>query len=103
MSTPAGSIAQHETIHTEIRTAARHTAVYGLGNVLAKVIGFLMLPLYTRYLKPVDYGTLEILDLSMSLLGMFLNMGITAALLRCYASAKTEEATRKTVGSAFLF
>jgi O-antigen/teichoic acid export membrane protein len=51
----------------------------------------------------VDYGILEILDLSMSLLGMFLNMGITAALLRCYAAATTDEDRRKTISSAFLF
>ena len=34
----------------EIGTAVRHSAVYGSGNILAKVLGFLMLPLYTHYL-----------------------------------------------------
>jgi O-antigen/teichoic acid export membrane protein len=110
MSTPASAPSasleprsERQDIAAEIQTAVRHTAVYGLGNALAKFIGFLMIPFYTHYLNPVDYGILEILDLSMSLLGMFLAMGMTAAMLRCYAAADSDEAQRGVVGSAFLF
>lgn len=71
--------------------------------MIVKAIGFIMLPVYTRYLTPVDYGTLEILDLSMSLLGMVLNMGLTAALLRYYATAQTSEEKRTVVSTALLF
>jgi O-antigen/teichoic acid export membrane protein len=97
------AIQEPGAIATEIRTAVRHSAVYGLGNVLAKGIGFFMLPFYTHYLSPVDYGVLEILDLSMSLLGMFVNMGITAALLRSYARAESESEKKKTISTAFIF
>jgi O-antigen/teichoic acid export membrane protein len=97
------TVQQRATIGNEIQTAIRHSAVYGLGGILAKGLGFLMLPFYTHYLSPADYGLLEILDLSMSLLGMFLNMGMTAALLRSYATAESDEEKRKTVSTAFLF
>src|SRR5271156_1388145 len=70
----------------EIGTAVRHSVVYGIGGVLTKAVSFLLLPFYTHYLIPRDYGVLEILDLSMSLLAMFLNMGIMAAMLRYYGS-----------------
>jgi O-antigen/teichoic acid export membrane protein len=92
-----------ENVVGEIRTAVRHSLIYGLGNVATKAVGFLMVPFYTHYLAPADYGTLEILDLSMSLFGMFLAMGMVSALLRCYASAATDEQRRKTVSTAFLF
>jgi O-antigen/teichoic acid export membrane protein len=62
-----------------------------------------MLPVYTRYLSPVDYGILEILELSMSLFGMFLNMGMTAALLRYYGAARTAEEKKRTVSTALIF
>jgi O-antigen/teichoic acid export membrane protein len=94
---------KHNSVVAELGTALRHSAVYGLGNVIAKAIGFLMIPFYTHYLNPVDYGVLEILDLSMSLLGMLLNMGITTALLRCYAGAKTPAAKNEAVSTAYLF
>lgn len=94
---------EQDNVAKEIQTAIRHSAVYGLGNVLAKALGFLMLPIYTHYLNPTDYGILEILDLSMSLFGMFLNMGMTAAVLRSYASAKSADEQQKTISTAFLF
>ena len=97
------SVQEQHTITKEIHTAVRHSAVYGLGNILTKVLGFLMLPFYTHYLNPADYGVLEILDLSMSLLGMFLNMGMTAAVLRIYGGAKSDEERNKTVSTAFWF
>jgi len=86
-----------------MRLAVRHSAVYGLGTVLAKGLGFLMLPLYTHYLSPRDYGVLEMLDLTMTLIGMFLNMGITAALLRYYNIHKSTSERHKLVATAFLF
>ena len=87
----------------EMRTAVRHSAVYGLGSIIAKALGFLMVPFYTHYLSPASYGVLEILDLSMSLLGMFLNMGMTAAMMRSFARAESQEAKRKVVSTGLLF
>jgi O-antigen/teichoic acid export membrane protein len=97
------AIQERENILQEIHTAVRHMAVYGIGNVLVKALGFLMLPFYTHYLSPKDYGVLEILDLSMSLFALMLNMGLTPAFLRCYAGAPTAEAKREVVGSGCLF
>jgi O-antigen/teichoic acid export membrane protein len=99
----AAAITQSDSGGSQIRTAVRHTAVYGLGNVIAKALGFLMLPLYTRFLKPADYGVLEILDLSMSLTGMLLAAGMTPAVLRSYGSAETAEEKRNIINSAFVF
>jgi O-antigen/teichoic acid export membrane protein len=87
----------------EIQTAIRHMAVYGIGNVLVKALGFLMLPFYTHYLGPADYGILEILDLSMSVFALVLNMGITPAFLRCYAGAPSAEEKRQIVSSGCIF
>src|ERR1019366_987872 len=91
------------SIAKELHTAVRHSAIYGFGTVLAKVVGFAMLPFYTHYLKPVDYGVLEILDLSMSLFGMVFNMGIAASLLRYYAAAQSPTDKQRVVSTAFLF
>jgi O-antigen/teichoic acid export membrane protein len=90
-------------IFGEIKTAVRHSTVYGLGNVLVKVLGFAMLPFYTHYLSPASYGLLEILDLSMSLLAMVLHMGIAPAFLRRYAAAQSVEEKNTAVSTAFLF
>ena len=103
MATAAHSETANGAISAEIATALRHSFVYGVGGVLVKGVGFFLLPLYTHYLSPPDYGLLEVLEVSISLLAMFLNMGVTAALLRYYGAAETESQKRKVVGSIFLF
>src|SRR3954470_11993663 len=97
------SAAAPQTAIKEIKAAARHTAVYSLGGILAKVAGFLMIPFYTHHLSPKDYGLLEILDLSMSLFAMVLHMGIAPAVLRAYAAAKTDLDRKRTVSTGFVF
>lgn len=95
-------VQERESVVKEISTAVRHSTVYGLGSVLSKMVGFLMLPFYTHYLGPRDYGILEVLDLSMSLFGMFLAMGLTASILRSHTRAATAEARRSVVSTAFV-
>jgi O-antigen/teichoic acid export membrane protein len=87
----------------EIGTAVKHGFAYGIGGILTKIAGFLLLPFYTHYLTPKSYGVLEILDLSMSLLGMFLSIGITSAMLRFYGAAKSLDEQRRVVGSIYTF
>lgn len=95
---------QRETAaRREVHIAVRHSVVYGLGTLLIRAVAFLMLPVYTRYLLPVDYGVLEVLDRSMSLLGMLVNIGITPALLRYYTMAETEEEKKRVVSTALVF
>src|SRR5260370_33960162 len=62
-----------------------------------------MLPLYTHYLAPSDYGIWELLDLVMSLLGMVLNMGLTTAILKYYAAADSSEDRRGVISTGFVF
>ncbi len=48
------------------RKRTRHfltdAAIYGMGGVLMQFVSVLLLPLYTRYLEPADYGVLEIIE-----------------------------------------
>jgi len=97
------TVQERENILQEIQTAIRHMAVYGVGNLLVKALGFFMLPFYTHYLGPTDYGILEILDLSMTLVSLVLNMGLTPAFLRCYAATGSAEEKRTFVATGCLF
>lgn len=103
MSTVAEASIQSDAIAKEVKTAAKHSLVYGIGGILTKALGFLLLPLYTHYLTPKTYGILELLDLSMSLLGMFLGMGLSAAFLKYYGAAESIEDRRKIVSTSLFF
>ena len=68
----------------ELKQLLKHTSTYSFGNILGKMVGFFMIPFYTHYLSPADYGTLELLDLSLALMGLVLTMWMNASIIRHY-------------------
>ncbi len=81
---------------------ASHSAIYALGVLLNRAAGFLMLPLYTRYLTPADYGAVEMLFMTTEVFAMIASAGLYSAVFRFHASAPTEEARRTVVATSTL-
>lgn len=67
----------------------KHSGIYGLGQIFSRLTSFLLLPVYTRYVPPADYGCLAILDLVANLLGIFVSAGMVSAVTRYHFDAKT--------------
>ena len=87
---------------TPFRRMVKHSSVYMAGVLFSRVISFIMLPIYTRFLTPADYGVLELLSMSMDVLAMLAGAGITAALLRYYSEKETTAEKNAVVTTALL-
>jgi O-antigen/teichoic acid export membrane protein len=87
----------------ELTKLLRHAAVYGVGRILSKGISLFLLPFYTYYLTPVDYGVMEILSLVVMLGGMVVGFGISSGLMRYYYATENEQERRELVGTALVF
>src|SRR5579864_2023283 len=83
----------------EIKKLLKHTTIYGAGNILGKMVGFFMIPFYTHYLTPADYGTLELLDLSLSLTGLVLTMWMNASVIRHYYEFEDQHNRSQVIGT----
>ncbi|MBP8100867.1 MAG: lipopolysaccharide biosynthesis protein [Burkholderiaceae bacterium] len=57
----------------------KDSLVYGVGALVAKGIGFLLLPLFTRIFAPAEYGAIEMLTTIASLLTALMVMGMDSA------------------------
>jgi O-antigen/teichoic acid export membrane protein len=68
----------------EVKTIIKHSSVYGIANLLQKGVGFLMIPVYTHYLTPSEYGILELMDLTITVITMLIGMGLGSAIIRFY-------------------
>ncbi|MDB5047952.1 MAG: conserved rane protein of unknown function [Fibrobacteres bacterium] len=79
----------------------KHSSIYGVFNILSRVIGFLMIPVYTRFLSPSDYGTIELLDLTGYIAAMFIGLSLSSAITRFYYEY-AEEGQRKLMASTSL-
>ena len=62
-----------------LKQLGKDSLVYGLGGILARGIGFFLLPLYTRIFTPADYGLIEMLGVINGFLGSLLVMGMDSA------------------------
>ena len=68
----------------ELKFLLTHSSIYGLGTIIAQAVAFFMLPLYTRYLTPQDYGVLELIDTTNMLIGIVMTLGIARGMSRFY-------------------
>src|SRR6266545_1876830 len=73
----------------ELKRLAKHSAVYGLGGFVSRILAVLLLPLYTHYLTRSDYGAIETLIALTTVLVILIRAGITSAFFRFYFDAKT--------------
>ncbi len=85
-----------------IKGVAKHSIIYGIGDVLGKGISFFMIPLYTYYLSTSDYGILELIDLTSYIIGMFLGMGVTHSVIRYYFEYDDEEKKKQVISVAMI-
>ena len=86
----------------DIGRLIKQSGVFGVGTVLSKAVGFFMIPVYTRFLAPSDYGVLELLDLILFLAANLAGMGIYTAVFHFYAGAKSEEEKKEVISTALL-
>ena len=84
------------TVTPYLTRLARHSAVYGLGDFVARFLGVLLLPLYTAYLTPTDYGQIEILVAGSAVLLVLLRRGVSEGFFRFYFDS-TDPGHRTTV------
>ena len=88
-------------VAAELKVVSKHSSVYGLANLLNRVVSFLLLPLYTHYLTPADYGTLDLLYFATAFIGMIVDLGIGASLSRFYFDSEDQKERNLAVSSAF--
>jgi O-antigen/teichoic acid export membrane protein len=88
---------------SEFNSLLKHSVIIGSGMMLGKLVGFLMIPVYTRYLTPAEYGIAQLLDLTTSLFGMVLTCGMAQATLRFYFDVANEEERKTVIGTTMGF
>ena len=86
----------------DIRKAIKHSLIYGLGNVLSKVAGLILLPLYTSYLTTEEYGALALLEVTSQLLIVFFSFKISTAMLRWCSTEKDPDKEKSIIYTTFV-
>lgn len=71
--------------------ALENFGIYTFGSILQTAIGFLLLPIYIRYLTPVEYGVISVILVMSSILIVFTNLGAASGFYRLYYEGPKEK------------
>ena len=91
------------TLAAQMRRLGKHSAVYGLGGIVSRVLAVFLLPLYTRYLAPADFGAVGLLVALSAVLVTILRAGISSAFFRFYFDSQDPERRLLVLRTSFWF
>ncbi len=86
-----------------LRRLATTGAAYTASSVISKLIAVALLPLYTQYLSPEDYGAAEVLIVAVIAASIVIRLGVIEALLRFYYERAEDPDQVVKTGFASLF
>jgi len=87
---------------TKIKTTLKHSAIYGIGTVTTKLIGFVLLPLYTKHITVSEYGILGVLEITILILSQVLVFGQPSAYMRFYDENQYQDKRKSTLFTLFI-
>ena len=90
-------------MESDLKKFGKDTIIYVLGAVSSRLLSFILIPIYVRYLTPDDYGILELFAVSIVLSAIFLRFGLENALLRFYFETNDLKERGKIVFTCFIF
>ena len=82
-----------------LRSTFKHAFIYSLSGLLAKAVGFIMLPVYAHYIGAEGYGVIGMVDVVLSVLVMLIGYGFQTAMSRMYYEREDIEARNSLVST----
>jgi O-antigen/teichoic acid export membrane protein len=68
-----------------------NSILYTFSGLLTKGVNFLLLPFYTAFLTPKDYGIYSLISSFVSMAFYFVSLGLESALIRFYSAFKNDK------------
>lgn len=85
-----------------ISRLAKDALVYGAGRTFTSLLGLLLLPVYTAYLMPADYGIMAMLALLAMVAEPIFALGLGTAVGPAYFQRNDKKRKAQTIWTAFL-
>jgi len=87
----------------QLAQMGKQSFVYSAGVLLQRVASFLLVPMYTYYLTTADYGQMEILSNTSTVLSTILAMGLISGMYRSYFMYQDEQHRMDVTKTAQMF
>jgi len=87
---------------SEVGRIAKHTSIYAIGNISRQLVGFIMLPIYTRFLTPADYGVVGLMTFAISLIEPLFGARLGQSVPKFYYDTQDKPKQAKVVSTALI-
>lgn len=84
-----------------IKRLTKHSLVYGIGHIVSRFVGFLLLPIHANVMLPEEYRTPALLFSSLAIMNVIFSYGMDVAFLRFFILADDESEKRRIFSTAF--
>jgi len=84
------------------KQAAGHIAIYSVGSIARQLVGFIMLPIYTRLLSPADYGIVALLSVLISIFELAIGARFVRAIPRFFYETTDDTERSSTISTALI-
>lgn len=74
-----------------LKTFGRQSLIYGFGHILARLVTFLLLPLYTNIFSTEEYGVISLAYAFIGFANILFHYGMDTALMKFYITENEEE------------
>lgn len=88
---------------SHIKELFSQTVIYGLGIMLNKSVGFLLLPLYTKYFPPGQIGLFTLIQSLSLVLGVIYMFGMETSFMKYFIDGKDDDARSVIYSSSLAF
>jgi len=65
--------------------------IYGFGHILTRAISFLLLPFYSHYFLPSEYGSMTLIYTYLGFMNVIVPLGLGSAMMRYFIPADSKE------------
>ncbi|TCS40293.1 lipopolysaccharide biosynthesis protein [Reinekea marinisedimentorum] len=89
-------------IFTRALPAKKQVAIYFGGTIIRQLTGFIMLPIYTSYLTPADYGVVGLLVTTLTIIELLFGARFSQALPKFYFENKSKKYRQTLISTALI-
>ena len=83
-----------------LKNFGKDASLYGMSQIVGQLIGFFLIPIYTTYLTPTDYGVMTLLGFYTLFYSPLSHLGFQGAMFRFVGLSKTMEEETSFISTA---
>jgi O-antigen/teichoic acid export membrane protein len=89
-------------LRKEVVAVGKHSLVYVIGQAISRAVGFVMIPVYTSYIAPNNYGAMELIEIATAACLMMISMGVGDGMSRFYYAERSDTERKRVISTVIL-